>query len=411
MNGVTYRGVAVVWDESKCTLKKLDNRAGGYEILACSGKIKGHSRKLVAIACYLPPGYTKKKGEEAMEELADMIVDLKRRFADPFLVIEGDFNQWKVEDCLLDFPDLKEADVGYTRNSKRTDRLFTNLSRSIDESGTLDPLENEDGTKRSNHRIAYCRMQLARMKTFKWHKFTYRHFNSESVKAFREWVVFHEWKEVLEAVGSNKKADAYQRTICAALDRFFPWKTTRRKSNEHPWMNKRVKKMIKDRRDLFWEEGGRTEVWKEKKKEVAKKILERKRGYMDTQKEHILDADANRNFFKHVKNFSRFEPPEQFDIRSLLPGKNDNDVGEALADYFIQVSKEFDPLEPADIPSKKPAGGAVLERFEVAARLKKMRKPKSMVPGDIFPQLVTDYSDFLAIPLTSIYNEILSTYV
>ena len=29
-----------------------------------------------------------------------------------------------------------------------------------------------------------------------------------------------------------------------------------------------------------------------------------------------------------------------------------------------------------------------------------------MVPGDIFPSLVTELSDFLAIPLTDIYNEI-----
>ena len=45
------------------------------------------------------------------------------------------------------------------------------------------------------------------------------------------------------------------------------------------------------------------------------------------------------------------------------------------------------------------------------ARLKKMRKLKSMVPGDIYPPLVTQFSDFLAIPLASIYNKILNTYI
>ena len=34
-----------------------------------------------------------------------------------------------------------------------------------------------------------------------------------------------------------------------------------------------------------------------------------------------------------------------------------------------------------------------------------------MVPGDIYPQLVTQFSDFFAIPLTNIYNAILSSYV
>ena len=178
-----------------------------------------------------------------------------------------------------------------------------------------------------------------------------------------------------------------------------------------PWMNKRVKKMLKDKKDFFWEEGGRTAAWKERRKVVAEAVKERKKGYMETQKSHILEGDANRNFYKHVKNFSRFERPQQFDVRSLLPGKTDSQVGEVLADYFIQVSREFDPLEPADIPCHKPTGGASLEKFEVAARLRKLRKPKSLVPGDIFPKLVTQFADFLAIPLTAIYNDILQTYI
>ena len=167
-----------------------------------------------------------------------------------------------MKETLLDFQDIKEVDVGPTRNSRQIDRIFTNMSRSIEASGTLDPLKSEDGAV-SDHRTAYCTMLMKRMQSFVWQKFTYRHFNEDSVKAFREWVVFHEWTEVLEAEGSNRKADAYQKTINGALDKIFPWKTSRRRSNEHPWMNKRMKKLIKEQKDLFWEEGGRTGVWKE----------------------------------------------------------------------------------------------------------------------------------------------------
>ena len=252
-NGVHYGGVAVVWSEARCTLKKLDYAAKDYEILVCSGRMKGHSRHLVVVACYLPPGYVKQKGEEALAEVSEIITDLKRRFSDPYLIVAGDFNQWDVKETLLDFQDIKEVDVGPTRNSRQLDKIFTNMSRSIEAAGTLDPLESEDGAS-SDHRTAYCTMMMKRIQTFVWQKFTYRHFNEDSVKAFKEWVVFHEWGEVLEAEGSNRKAEAYQKTINEALDRFFPWRTTRRRSNEHPWMNKRIKKLIKDRKDLFWEE-------------------------------------------------------------------------------------------------------------------------------------------------------------
>ena len=50
-----------------------------------------------------------------------------------------------------------------------------------------------------------------------------------------------------------------------------------------------------------------------------------------------------------------------------------------------------------------------LEEYEVAARLRSIKKPKSQVKGDINPSLVTEFSDILAIPLTFVYNQTLST--
>ena len=51
----------------------------------------------------------------------------------------------------------------------------------------------------------------------------------------------------------------------------------------------------------------------------------------------------------------------------------------------------------------------VLHEYEVAARIRLFKKPKSTVPGDIFPKLVTQFADFLAILLTDIYNCITRT--
>ena len=81
-------------------------------------------------------------------------------------------------------------------------------------------------------------------------------------------------------------------------------------------------------------------------------------------------------------------------------------MADVLADFFNKVSREFDALEPHQILITKDRKLPVFQCGEVAARLKRFRKPKSMVPGDIFPKLVTDYADFFAIPLTSIYNSI-----
>ena len=412
-NGVSYGGVAVIWKESLGNFRTFAvKNEESFEVLSCVGTIKGHSRKIVIIACYIPPNYIKARGERAVAYVGDVITETKRRYRDPFIIIGGDFNQWKVEEAVVDFQDLREIGVGPTRGTREIDRFFCNFSRAIRASGTVGPLETEDDEKRSDHKVAYFTCDLPRREAFKWQKYSYRHFNYDSANQFRAWIIMHEWEEVLRAEGSNKKTEAYQRTVTEAVERFFPLKTTKRKSTDLPWINKEVLRMIKDRKELFWQEGGvRTAEWKEAKARTDEKIRERKREYLWTQKGHLLAEDANRNFYRHVKTFNTVEKPKEFDVRDILPGKSDKQVAEELAAYFNKVSQEFEPLQPCEIPRtwNEPLGE--LMKHEVSTRIRKFRKPKSMVRGDVFPKLMTDLSDFFAIPLTDIYNEIMRSFI
>ena len=81
------------------------------------------------------------------------------------------------------------------------------------------------------------------------------------------------------------------------------------------------------------------------------------------------------------------------------------------ASYYTEVSNEFDPLAPDQIPVTEGKSLPMLAVHEVATRIKYFRKPKSMVKGEIFPCLMTKYADFLAIPLTSVYNAITLTKI
>ena len=141
-NEVSYRGVAILWQEGQCRLKEYKIKNTEYfEVLVCAGTLKGHSRKICVMAYYLTPNLQAARARLALEYIADVVTDLKRNFTDTFIMLAGDFNQWKVGDGLADLPDLKEADVGPTRNGKKIDRIFSNVSRSITASGTLEPLD------------------------------------------------------------------------------------------------------------------------------------------------------------------------------------------------------------------------------------------------------------------------------
>ena len=90
------------------------------------------------------------------------------------------------------------------------------------------PLETES-QQSSDHRLAFYKLKIARKESFKWESYSYCHFTQEAEEMFKSWVVMHDWREVYDAVGSNSKTEAYQNTITAAINSFFPLKQTRKK--------------------------------------------------------------------------------------------------------------------------------------------------------------------------------------
>ena len=91
---------------------------------------------------------------------------------------------------------------------------------------------------------------------------------------------------------------------------------------------------------------------------------------------------------------------------------------ERLADYFSLISQEFEPIcvarFPPSIKAKLEAGKTdmakpVLEEWQVYEKLRKSRKPNSLVPGDLPVKLVKEFLPELSKPITRIYNSITHT--
>ena len=120
--------------------KRQIHNPDAFEVLAAVGTVPGHAKKVLVVACYLPPGDSSSRGNGCLDFIEDLIVKLKRRYSDPYIVVGGDYNQWKVEEVIADFVDISEVPVGPTRGSRSIDRTFTNFS-SIRDCGTVPPLE------------------------------------------------------------------------------------------------------------------------------------------------------------------------------------------------------------------------------------------------------------------------------
>ena len=162
-------------------------------------------------------------------------------------MIAGDFNQWGIANALVDYIDIKEINMGATRGSLSIDRTFANFGTAIVEADTLPPLQPDspgEGAP-SDHRVTFLTSELPKIKTFKWLKHSYRHYNEDSVKLFQDWLVPQEWEDVLCASGSQAKAVLYQNRINGAIENFFQLITVRRKDTDAPWINEKVRRLIK----------------------------------------------------------------------------------------------------------------------------------------------------------------------
>ena len=125
--GVAHGGVAVAYRASMLTMKRVEiPNPEKFEVLVTVASLEGHSRRLVTIAAYIPPGYRVARGRECMKYVAGAVMEVKRRYREPTILIAGDFNQWDVSEYLEDFVDVAEAEVGNTRADASIDRVFTN---------------------------------------------------------------------------------------------------------------------------------------------------------------------------------------------------------------------------------------------------------------------------------------------
>ena len=112
-HGVSHGGVAIITRKNLGTFKRIEvNNPECYEVLPAVGTLRGTSRKVIVIAVYIPPNYTVARGNACMDFVENVVIDMKRKFRDPYIVLAGDFNQWAVQESLVDFPDITEVAVG-----------------------------------------------------------------------------------------------------------------------------------------------------------------------------------------------------------------------------------------------------------------------------------------------------------
>ena len=401
-NGRQYGGVAIIF---RLRTTKLDvfplSNPNSYEVLAAVGKITGVRGKVFVLACYAPPNLTSVEARGLLEYISDIICEAKRTYADCTVLVCGDFNQWPVEEVLEDHPDLTEVEHGPTRGNRSIDRSLCNFGRSIKESGTLPPLETEED-RASDHRIAFATAVFQSPPDDRV-TYSYRPFTERGAQGFVQDMRDETWQSVITAEGVDAKAEIFQSILDQKMNLHFPMRTTTKRKSDPPWVNDTIRRLSKKRRKIY-DKHGRSRRWKALKKLSDKLYRDRAANYFETQKRVLTGPDACRSFYRNVKAYRCREKPADFDPRDLFPDKDEKEVAENIATHFNSVSKEFKGLTPEQVPTSFSSPLPQVSAEQVKKLLLDFRKPKSKVPGDLFPDLVNRSAQWISTPLASIYN-------
>ena len=118
------------------------------------------------------------------------------------------------------------------------------------------------------------------------------------------------------------------------------------------------------------------------------------------------------------------KPVEQSKTGFQLPNYAENNLSnfecaENLAEYFSCVSQEYQPLNVLHLPPKireflnnpEDNVGPKLSHYDVFQKLRKAKKPNSVVPGDLPRKLTQQCPSELTVPVTIIFNKITESKV
>ena len=400
-------GVALAYNNTLAKFSQVSLRNNSFELLCCKGKINSLARPLIVFVVYLPPKMSADSLRAFCTTLADGIELVKSNYDDPFILITGDFNKKSISPALCDFPDIVLVDPVPTRGTACLDLSFSNLGPHITTVRSLPPLESNDNNTVSDHNIVSMSCKFPMHAHFTKKKITFRPFTTRGEAQFGREILSYDWSLIHDNC-PNISAENLRVVLDSMINKCFPTKTRTIKSTDSPWLTREVA-LLSRRKKREYALNRRSRRWKMLDKICKEKSKQAKVDFFEGVKVEVKSSGNSAGFFKAVKRLSQGDGKNNdWSVNDMFPNESDEAIAEKVAVFFNRISSEYEPLHPLTTPVDAP-NSICPALHEISGRLKSIKKPKSMVAGDIFKQLVSKYADIIAIPLHHVYTRAFST--
>ena len=353
----------------------------------------------------MPPNLKADQLASAVQDLVDCVDQILVKFADAIIVVGGDFNGKNIQQFTSAFPIILPVNAGATRRGAALDEIYSNVTDRVHEKLIQSPLCNDQGID-SDHSVIAASFKLPKQAKSVAIKFKFRPITVEGIESFRRKIVPFDWSAIRKSC-ATQSAEALNKVLQSFVEECFPERTRSIRNTDAPWLDRKSKRLINKKQRIYKAEG-KSLRYRYAAAECEAAIKAAKTSFLGKVKEKVKNSKDTKSYYKIVNMFKCKDAPKEWDIVYLFPGTPDEIIVENVASFFNQISQEYDPLPD---PRQPDAGIVYIEPYQVSARLRSFKKPKSRVPGDISPDLVNEFHDILAEPLAFIFNQALNTLI
>ena len=161
---------------------------------------------------------------------------------------------------------------------------------------------------------------------------------------------------------------------------------------------------------------GKSEKYKDLATVFSRKYKAAAKSFIRNKVDQLKEAEPGKAFgvLKSMgaqpgdcSNDSTFSLPNH-----LEANLSDQECAEKIAQYFSSISNEYSPLNLDLLPDRVKARLAdgtkppLISEYDCYVKLKKAKKPKSVIPGDLPSKIVKEFKEELAYPLHILLNKI-----
>ena len=236
-------------------------------------------------------------------------------------------------------------------------------------------------------------------------------------------LVNEDWSFLSKEMTSTELVESFQNFTGNVIENIFPEKTVTISDRDKPYMTEDLK-LLRRQRIRAYRKNGRSEKYLALLKSFESKMRTEAEKYHQKILCEVAEGKRNNTYSALRKlEFSNDHTTQSNKSNFTLPSHAEENLSpvqsaERLAEYFSQISQEFEPISlekfPPRLKDKLLIGQTdpdkpVLEEWQVYEKLRKSKKPNSIIPGDLPVKLLKEFTPELSKPVTQIYNQITET--